>query len=114
MKQFMLFIREDLEAVKKLTEEELQADIALMIKWVEGLSASGHYVQGDPLEPEVHVAKKDGILTDGPFIESKEAVSGYMIIKADNLKQASEIAQSCPTGIWNNVRSIEVRPIMTF
>lgn len=59
------------------------------------------------------MARKDKIISDGPFIETKEAVSGYMIISAENLEQAAQIAQSCPL-VGVNVRSIEVRPILIY
>ncbi|MBT1703836.1 YciI family protein [Chryseosolibacter indicus] len=113
MKHFMLFIREDLDALKNMTEEEMQEDINTMIQWVEALSRSGNYVSGDPLEPEIRVARKEGILTDGPFIETKEALSGYLIIQAENIEQAAQIAQACPL-IGRNVKSLEIRPIQKF
>lgn len=33
---------------------------------------------------------------DGPFVEVKELVGGYMILTADSLEQATEVAQACP------------------
>jgi hypothetical protein len=113
MKHYMLFIREDLDAVKRMTEEQIQEDIRIMTKWVEDLSRSGNFVQGEPLEPEVRISRKDDIISDGPFIETKEAVSGYMIIQAENLDQAARIAQGCPA-LGANVESIEVRPVMKY
>jgi hypothetical protein len=109
----MLFLREDLEALKTMTPDEQQEDINIMVKWVEELSQSGNYISGDPLENEVRLAKKDQIISDGPFIETKEALSGYMILQAENLDQAATIAQGCPL-IGKNIKSIEVRQILRF
>lgn len=113
MKNYMLFIREDLEALKRMTEDELQEDIRIMVKWVEELSRAGNYVSGDPLEPDTRVARKEAILTDGSFIETKEALSGYIVISAENIDQAAHIAQGCPL-LGRNVKSLEVRPILKF
>lgn len=113
MKHYMLFIREDLELLKQLTEEQNQEYIQSMLTWVEELSKTGNFVSGDPLEPEARLAKKEEILHDGAFIEVKEGISGYMIIMAENIEQASKLAQDCPL-MGGVVRSIEVRPIMKF
>ncbi len=59
MKHYMLFIREDLAALQQMSEKQLQEEIQLMMQWGKTLSKSGHYIQGDPLEPEVRVARKE-------------------------------------------------------
>ena len=50
------------------------------------------------------------LVVDGPFAESKEAVGGYLVLQADDLDEAVEIARSMPT-LKNGV-SVEVRPIL--
>lgn len=45
-------------------------------------------------------------MTDGPFIETKEILGGFMIISADSLDEAIEIVRACPA-IAN--ASVEVR-----
>ena len=45
-------------------------------------------------------------VTDGPFIETKEALGGFYLIQARDLDQALELAKICPSG------NIEVRPVM--
>ena len=113
MKQFMLFLREDLDEIRNTPEKESQRQIEIMVGWVEQLSKSGSFVSGEPLEPEYRIARKDEIIYDGPFIETKEAVSGYLIINAESLEQACEIAQGCPL-IGMVVKSIEVRPVLKY
>jgi hypothetical protein len=34
--------------------------------------------------------------TDGPFVEVKELVGGYMIVSADTLDEAAQVARECP------------------
>lgn len=49
---------------------------------------------------------------DGPFVEAKEVVGGYMIVSADSLAQAIEVARECP-GVVMPGSSVEVREIFT-
>ena len=50
--------------------------------------------------------------TDGPFVESKEIVGGFMIIQANSLTQAMAVARECP-GVVMPGSSVEVREIHT-
>jgi len=63
-------------------------------------------------ESATTLRKDDGkaLLTDGPFIDSKEYLAGLILIEADNLDAALEIAQE-----FQDTRSggaIEVRPVI--
>ena len=50
--------------------------------------------------------------TDGPFVESKELIGGYMIVSAESLEEAIEIASGCP-GLVSPGSGVEVREIHT-
>lgn len=50
--------------------------------------------------------------TDGPFVEAKEIAGGYMIVAAETLEEAVEVARQSP-GVWMPGSSIEVRKIST-
>jgi hypothetical protein len=113
MKRFLLLIREDLRRVEQLTDEQMQNEIAIMTRWVEDLTKSGNFIQGDPLETGMRVATASKILSDGPFIEAREAVTGFTLIKAANIDQAAELAMACPL-VQNGQIKIEVRPILDF
>jgi hypothetical protein len=113
MKKFLLLIREDLKAVMSMTPEQQGNDIQAMIKWVEELTQSGNFIQGDPLETGMKLATKDGVMSDGPFIEAKEGISGYTLIQADSLEEAAELAMMCPL-VQSGQLKMEVRPILAF
>ena len=51
-------------------------------------------------------------VTDGPFVESKEVIGGYMIVSADSLEEAIEVARGCP-GLVSPGSGVEVREINT-
>lgn len=50
--------------------------------------------------------------TDGPFVEAKEVVGGFMIISAESLEEALEVVRESP-GVWMPGSSVEVREIST-
>jgi len=50
-------------------------------------------------------------VTDGPFIETKEALGGYSLIDADSIDEAVEIARTWP-GVDRGWITIELRPIV--
>ncbi len=50
--------------------------------------------------------------TDGPFVEAKEVIGGYMIVSAESMEEAIEVARQSP-GVWMPGSSVEVREIHT-
>lgn len=57
------------------------------------------------------VARMDEV-TDGPFVEAKEVIGGFMVLAADDVDEAIEIARGCP-GVFAPGASLEVREIRT-
>jgi hypothetical protein len=51
-------------------------------------------------------------LTDGPFVEAKEVIGGYMVVTAESYEQAFKIASEGP-GMLMPGSSIEIREIAT-
>jgi hypothetical protein len=49
------------------------------------------------------------ITTDGPYAETKEALTGYYLIEADDLEEAVRIAAELPAA-WGG--AVEVRPVI--
>jgi len=112
MEKFMLIVREDLAKMRKLTDEERFSNIPMMLRWVDSLIETGNYIKGEPLLPKGRYVSKDQILSDGPFIEASEGISGYLIIWAENIEQAAAIAQTCPL-VQSGLGVREVRPVAT-
>ena len=113
MQKFMLIIREDLSRIGKLTDEERFSNIPEQLKWIKSIAESGNYITGEPLGVKGRYVSKDNVLSDGPFIESKEGVSGITLFSAENLQQAVTFAQSCPL-VLTGEAVIEVRPLLAF
>ena len=68
-------------------------------------------LQLEPPETATTVRVQDGktLTTDGPFVELKEAVGGYLLFEADDLDAAIELAALIPAARMGG--AIEVRPI---
>jgi hypothetical protein len=64
----------------------------------------------DAPETATTVRVKDGktLTTDGPFVELKDAIGGYLLFEADNLDDAIELASRIPAARLGG--AIEVRP----
>jgi hypothetical protein len=50
------------------------------------------------------------LTTDGPFVELKEAIGGYLLFEADDLDAAIELASRIPAARLGG--AVEVRPIV--
>ena len=109
MNEYLLLIRENLEAYGKMTPQEMQEDIERHVKWVEKLVQNGHFKDGNPLMP-MGTSIKGTIVTDGPFIETKEGVSGYYFLLANSLEEATEIGKGCPSLASGGM--IEIREVL--
>ena len=96
---------------RDLSPDQLQDQIGKYMNWIEQLRRDGHFVAGEPLEEtgKILSGKEGNMVTDGPFTESKEAVGGYFIIRANDLTAAVELAKGCP--IFRNNGTVEVRPV---
>ena len=93
-----MLIRENIDNYGKMTPQEMQEDIAKHVKWVEELVKNGNFKGGNPLTPAgKYVKGSDNIVTDGPYIESKEGVSGFYFLLANSLEEATGIAKGCPS-----------------
>jgi len=55
------------------------------------------------------VLKPGGVVTDGPFVEIREVLGSFIIVKADNLDDATTLAHGCP--ILDQSGSVEIRPL---
>ena len=107
MQEFLLILKGD--GMNHLSPNELQEIMTAYKNWVSELGAQ--YLGGQRLEETgaLLTGKNKEVITDGPFLESKEIIAGYMLIKARNRAEANRIALTVPhLGLYQ----IEVRPIV--
>jgi len=60
------------------------------------------------LATEGKVLKAGGVITDGPFVEIREILGSFLVVKADNLEEAVTLAHGCP--VLEQGGSVEIRP----
>lgn len=112
MKYMLLFVNDE-AWYERSSPEEIRRGYDAVMKWWGEHSAAGRIVGGEELKPTrtaTTVRRKDGkvSVTDGPFIESKEALGGYAIVEVPDLDAAISLAKTWPTG-----GTVEVREIVT-
>jgi len=95
-----------------LSLEEARNAMDQAMTWFEGLTRQGKILGGHPLlEGGKTISGKGGqvAVVDGPFVETKESIAGYLMILAEDLDEAVEIAKSSPMlkyGIVTEVRKV--------
>jgi hypothetical protein len=94
------------------TSEEMEAFMGRVVALEDEMEATGTFVFGgalhDPDAATVLRGSEGGVvMTDGPFVESKEHIAGFYIINADDLDAALAWARKVVDAIDH---PIEVRP----
>ena len=106
MPQFVLMLR-DTGFPTDISPEEVQAIIDRYGAWMANVRATGQKLHDG--EGRV-VVRKDGAVavTDGPYVESKEAIGGYFLVEADDYDAVARAVEDCPHLDYG---SIEIRRI---
>ncbi len=107
--QYMLLIYGDEAAWDFATAEEKTAHYRLHRQFGERVEElGGTVVMAAPLEATSTATTVRGdLVTDGPFVESREALGGFYIIEAADLDRMLAMARHCPAYSGG----IEIRPI---
>lgn len=94
-----------------LTDEEVPG-IPDVEEWVQNMDAKGIRLLGDRVRPgsdatTVRVRNGEVLLTDGPYVETKDLIAGFDVLECADLDEAVEVAARHPMS-WRGV--IELRP----
>ncbi len=112
--KFMLLVHHDEAAFDEMPKVQQQAMLAESIALTHQLHANGQYLSASPLQPAataviVRVRAGKAIVTDGPFIETREQIAGYFLIDAKDINEAVDIAKRVPGA---RIGPVEVRPLI--
>jgi hypothetical protein len=88
--------------------EQMQQMFAAYKAWKEKFK-DDIFDMGDKLKSEGRVVTASGV-ADGPFVEAKEVVGGYMIVSAEDYDGAVEVVRACPAVHAPGV-SLEIREL---
>jgi hypothetical protein len=113
MDKFLFLFRSVPVAQRGLSPEQMQAAMQKWIDWKDQLAKDGHIKSwGDRMDATGKVVRgKTKSITDGPYVEVKDSIQGYLVIEAADMDQAVELAQGCP--ILDVDGSVEVRQFIT-
>ncbi len=112
MKEFMMIFRNHTEpGGEKPSAEQMQAEMKKWQNWIGGIAAQGKYSGTNRLSSEGKTVKANNVITDGPYAEVKEIIGGYLIVKANTLDEAVELAKGCPSLGYGGI--VEVRTVMS-
>ena len=112
MKYVLLFggTMEGVDQLEGGARGEAMADYEKSGQWFEKYTKAGKVVGGEELQgpsTATTVSRKNGkvVVTDGPFIESKEVIGGFALIEVSDLDEALAMAKEWPG-------TVEIRPVI--
>lgn len=111
--KYLLLVHHNELMFNKIPEDNRKNMLAESIQLCHQLHSQRQYVHASPLQPEstgTLVRVRDGkpMVTDGPFVETKEQLAGYFLINAKDLAEAVRIATQIPGA---RIGTVEVRPV---
>jgi hypothetical protein len=109
----LLLLYDDATAVAAMTDAERRAMVDEHIAFSRMLRDRGVHVYGDPLDDPataktVRLVGDEPVVTDGPFVEAKEALGGFYVIDTATVDEALELAAQVPRSPG---LVVELRPI---
>ena len=110
MKYMLLFIKNEENVLDEASE---RAHYAAIDEWFSEVGRAGKLLGGDELQGSntaTTIRFQDGkpLVTDGPFMESKENVAGFVTIDVADLDEAIAIAKKWPP----KDQAVEIRPVV--
>jgi hypothetical protein len=110
MQEFILLFRNTSGDGKfSVSPEEMQASIPKWQHWIGGIAQQGKLISTEPLKYEGKTVKHHGVI-DGPFVEVKELIVGYLICKTESVDEAVGFGKTFPVMELAG-GSVEVRPL---
>ncbi len=110
MKEFVLLFRAPGLNNNNVSPEELKAMEKKWMDWAGSIAAQGKLANsGQRLSQEGKVLKAGGVITDGPFVEIRERLGGFFVVRANDIDEATTLAHGCPALEYGG--SVEIRPI---
>ena len=113
MKEFMMIFMGPDYGELGLSPEQIQERMGRWMAWSEKMEKDGIIKSGEALHaPAKRVSGPERVVSDGPFVESKELIGGYYVISANSADEVVEVAQDFPD--YELGGSVEIREVMKF
>lgn len=103
-----------LQPNETLSEKERDERVRKFTALLEEIGDSGELVDSAPLADPlttktIRTQDEELVISDGPFLDSKEHLAGYFVVDCESIERATEIASRFPDVADG---AVEVRPIM--
>jgi hypothetical protein len=111
MKEYLLIAKGSKKKWDAMNEQEWKPVMDGFDSWIKSMKERNLWIRGDALtEKRADIAKtKVGFeVLDGPFTETKEAMTGFFLFKAKNMADAIEISKDCPALLHDNLQLLEM------
>lgn len=114
MAKFMYLFRSNPTTYRSMSPEQMQQATKKWMDWKDALEKGGHIKQlGERLDGTGKVIRGQAkAVTDGPYVEVKDSIQGYMFLEAKDMDQAVELGKGCPI-LDGDVGSVEIRPFFS-
>ena len=111
MNEFVLIFRNAANPDVQVSPEQMQEVIKQWQDWMGSLAAQNKLSSpGNRLGWEGKTLRPNNVVTDGPYAEIKEMISGFIVLKCDTLKEALELSKGCP--IFKMGGNVEIRNVI--
>jgi hypothetical protein len=110
MNYYMLLLRSEKIDFGSYSPEDFQKIVSEFDEWNSRMTGKDQLVASGNLPTNKgKVLRSGGNVSDGPYSETKEAVTGFFLIRAGNDQEAAELAGGCP--FLPRGGSVELRPV---
>jgi len=111
--KYLFMVIVDEKRLQAMSESEAQSLDDESLEYDDALRKGGHFLAAQALESintatTVRIRNGKVLMTDGPFVETKEQVGGFILIEAKDLDEAIELASHIPVIRFG---AVEIRPI---
>lgn len=112
MTQYLMSVHHDENVLANITPEDMQRQLAQTGAFTAELQAAQRWVFVGGLKPSstatvVSAESGDTVMTDGPYLETKEHLGGFWVITANDLDEALDWARKASAACE---APVEVRP----
>lgn len=111
MKEFAFIFRNSESPSQKLSPQEMQQVLLKWQEWMGSMQDQGKIVsRGNRLGDEGRTVRPNNLVTNGPYTEIKEFISGFIVVQTATIEEAAELAKGCP--ILSLGGNVEVRNVI--
>jgi hypothetical protein len=112
--KYILLVHHNEENFARLPEVEQGQMRDESVRLANQIHAKGQYLDAAPLQPTtmttcVRVREGKSVVTDGPFVETREHLGGYYLVDVRDLDEAIAIAARIPGA---RLGAVEIRPVI--